>query len=63
MWNGQEGMVVPKYLATLGVHEVSEAASALRNGKATGIDEIKPEMAKHSGMPGILCIHRILKLV
>ncbi|MBJ5636554.1 hypothetical protein JGG87_25315 [Salmonella enterica subsp. enterica serovar Typhimurium] len=44
------------------VYEVTEAVSALQNGKATGIDEIRPEMVKHSGMPGILWLHRIVKL-
>lgn len=38
----------------VGVHEVSEVVSAIRNGKAEEADEIKPEMVKHSEVTEIL---------
>lgn len=37
-----------------------EAVSTLKSGKAVGFDEIKPEMAKHSGVIGILWLLQII---
>lgn len=42
--------------------EVLQAVKRLKNGKAAGVDEIRAELIKESGMTGVVWLHRIINL-